>query len=172
MDNILQVNHVTIRFGGLTAVNDVSLIHNGQDILSLIGPNGAGKTTLFNLLTGIYLPDEGEILFDGKDITGLKPYERVSAGIARTFQNIRLFKNMTVLENLLIAHPMCNHEGLGSSILMGKGLRAKRRKVVEECEEILQSVGLLESEGLMATSLPYGKQRLLEIARALAESMC
>lgn len=168
MDNILQVNHVTIRFGGLTAVNDVSLIHNGQDILSLIGPNGAGKTTLFNLLTGIYLPDEGEILFDGKDITGLKPYERVSAGIARTFQNIRLFKNMTVLENLLIAHPMCNHEGLGSSILMGKGLRAKRRKVVEECEEILQSVGLLESEGLMATSLPYGKQRLLEIARALA----
>lgn len=168
MNNILQANNVTIRFGGLTAVNDVSLVHNGQEILSLIGPNGAGKTTLFNLLTGIYLPDEGEIIFDGKDITGLRPYERVSAGIARTFQNIRLFKNMTVLENLLIAHPMCNRERLVPSIIMGRGLRTQRRRVVEECEEILRSVGLLEAERLMATSLPYGKQRLLEIARALA----
>lgn len=168
MSDILRVDHATIRFGGLTAVNDVSLVHNGREILSLIGPNGAGKTTLFNLLTGIYLPDEGSILFDGRDITRLKPYERVAAGIARTFQNIRLFQNMTVLENLLIAHPQCNREGICASILLPRGLRRRRAQVVDECERILASVGLKGAEDLMATSLPYGKQRLLEIARALA----
>ncbi len=169
-NTVLQIQNATIRFGGLTAVKDVSFSLYGGEILSLIGPNGAGKTTLFNLLTGIYFPDEGEILFEGRPITHMKSYERVGAGISRTFQNIRLFKNMTVLENLLIAHPVCNREKILPSILLGKTLKAKRAAAVEECEHILESVGLLADENSMATSLPYGKQRLVEIARALASN--
>lgn len=168
MESILQVKNTTIRFGGLTAVNNVTFEHKGGEILSLIGPNGAGKTTLFNLLTGIYFPDAGNIIFDGKDITQMKSYDRVKVGISRTFQNIRLFSNMTVLENLLIANPLCNNEKLGNSIIMGSVLRQNRRRVVDECEKILAAIGLLDIEDAMATSLPYGKQRLVEIARALA----
>lgn len=169
-NTVLEIQNATIRFGGLTAVKDVSLSLYSGEILSLIGPNGAGKTTLFNLLTGIYFPDEGEILFEGRPITHMKSYERVGVGISRTFQNIRLFKNMTVLENLLIAHPACNREKILPSILMGKALKARRNATVEECEHILESVGLLADESSMATSLPYGKQRLVEIARALASN--
>ena len=112
MPNILEVKDATIRFGGLTAVDHVSLHHTGQEILSLIGPNGAGKTTFFNLLTGMYMLDEGSITFMGQDISKAKPHERVRAGIARTFQNIRLFSELTVLENLMLAHPACNQERL------------------------------------------------------------
>lgn len=166
--NILQIENITIRFGGLTAVNRVSLCHREGEILSIIGPNGAGKTTLFNLLTGIYQPDEGKILFCGKDITHSKPHERVRAGIARTFQNIRLFSDMTVLENLLAAHPDCQGESVWQSLVQTKSLRARRERAVRECEHILDEVGLIHWEDKLATSLPYGKQRLLEIARAMA----
>ncbi len=165
---VLQVNNVTIRFGGLTAVNSVSLAQQPGEILSLIGPNGAGKTTLFNLLTGVYTPSEGKIIFQGKDITRLKAFERSAAGISRTFQNIRLFKKMTVLENLLVAHPECNKEGIVSSVFLSKKQKEKRGKTINECIDILKIVGLENQIDDYAINLPYGKQRLLEIARALA----
>lgn len=168
MSNILEIKGLTIRFGGLTAVNDVTFSQKNGEILALIGPNGAGKTTLFNLLTGIYPASEGKIIFGEKDITNMKAYERGRLGIARTFQNIRLFKNMTVLENLLAAHKDCNAEGIKETLHLGKKWKKKRREIVEECEKILQIVGLEEKEEELAVNLPYGKQRLLEIARALA----
>ncbi len=168
MSNVLEVKGLTISFGGLTAVSEVTLQQKEGEILTLIGPNGAGKTTLFNLLTGVYQPSEGKIFFCGEDITDKKAYERGRLGIARTFQNIRLFKNMTVLENLLAANRECNTEGIRDAFLFGKGFRAKRRKIVEECEAVLDVVGLRDLEDDFSVNLPYGKQRLLEIARALA----
>lgn len=159
---------MTIRFGGLTAVDSVSLEQNKGEILSLIGPNGAGKTTFFNLLTGVYQPNEGSILFSGRNITKMKAYERTNFGIARTFQNIRLFKSMTVLENILVAHKDCNQEKLLSAVLFPGGIAKKRKKVIEDCLELLDIVGLADMKEELATSLPYGKQRLLEIARGLA----
>lgn len=168
MSNILEVNNLTVRFGGLTAVNEVTLNQEEGEILSLIGPNGAGKTTLFNLLTGVYQPTGGTIFFNGENITGKKAYERGRLGLARTFQNIRLFKNMTVLENVLAAHRDCNTEGVWDAFFMGKRLKEKRKRVVEECEEILGIVGLSDEEDTLSVNLPYGKQRILEIARTLA----
>lgn len=168
MKNILQLDNVTIRFGGLIAVNDVSLKHAGREIVSIIGPNGAGKTTLFNLLTGTYCPDKGKITFMGKDLTNMKSHKRVEAGIARTFQNIRLFPELTVLENVLVAHPGCRRENLLDALSIRKKSLLRRQCIVEECEEILNEVGLIEYDDVLATSLPYGKQRLLEIARAMS----
>lgn len=168
MNNILEVKGLTIRFGGLTAVSEVSLGQKEGEILALIGPNGAGKTTLFNLLTGVYQPTAGSIVFCGENITEKKAYERGRLGIARTFQNIRLFKNMTVLENLLAAHKECNTEGILDAFRFGKTFKAKRKRIVEECESVLEAVGLKDLEDDLAVNLPYGKQRLLEIARALA----
>ena len=155
-------------FGGLTAVDSVNLTMSDNEILSLIGPNGAGKTTFFNMLTGVYKPTTGNIIFYDEDITNLKAHERVAKGISRTFQNIRLFSEMTALENLLVAHPQCNQENIGRVLLGGKKLKKARQAIVEECEEILEVVGLKDKEGELATNLPYGKQRLLEIGRALA----
>lgn len=168
MSAILKVSNATMQFGGLVAVDDVSIVQREGEILSLIGPNGAGKTTFFNLLTGVYKPTKGQILFLDKDITNLKPYERVKKGISRTFQNIRLFSELTTLENLLVAHPDCNREGLIESIFGRSKLIAKRSRVVEDCENILEMIGLKDLELELATNLPYGKQRLLEIGRALA----
>ena len=168
MLEILNVKNATIRFGGLIAVNNVNLVQNAGDIISLIGPNGAGKTTFFNLLTGVYKPTAGEIIFCGDNITNLKPHQRVAKGISRTFQNIRLFNTMTTLENLLIAHKDCNREGVLEAVVGGKKLAGKRREVVDECEAILEIVGLKDKLDELATNLPYGKQRLLEIGRALA----
>jgi branched-chain amino acid transport system ATP-binding protein len=159
---------VTIRFGGLTAVDSVSLEQNRGEILSLIGPNGAGKTTFFNLLTGVYQPNEGSIVFSGRNITKMKAYERTNFGIARTFQNIRLFKSMTVLENILVAHKDCNQETLLSAVLFPGRIVKRRKAVIEKCLELLDVVGLADMKEELATSLPYGKQRLLEIARGLA----
>lgn len=168
MSEILRADKVSMIFGGLTAVDCVDFQMEDNEILSLIGPNGAGKTTFFNLLTGVYKPTVGTIRFMGENITNLKPHERVAKGIARTFQNIRLFSEMTALENLLVAHPGCNGERLGRIVLGGKRLKADRRIIVEECEEILEIVGLKDQSGELAANLPYGKQRLLEIGRALA----
>ncbi len=168
MEKVLQVSNVTIRFGGLTAVDSVSIEQKRGEILSLIGPNGAGKTTFFNLLTGVYQPNEGSIIFKDKNITGMKAYERTNFGIARTFQNIRLFKSMTVLENILIAHPNCNQEKLWKSVLFPGHMRKKRGEIIDQCNELLEMVGLLDMEKELAINLPYGKQRLLEIARGLA----
>lgn len=134
----------------------------------MIGPNGAGKTTFFNLLTGVYQPNEGGIIFKNKNITKMKAYERTNFGIARTFQNIRLFKSMTVLENILVAHPNCNGEKLLTATLFPWKLKKKRGEIIDKCEELLEIVGLQDMEDELAVNLPYGKQRLLEIARGLA----
>ncbi len=167
MEKVLKVSNVTIRFGGLTAVDCVSMEQEKGEILSLIGPNGAGKTTFFNLLTGVYQPDEGSITFKDRNIIKMKSYERTNFGIARTFQNIRLFKSMTVLENILIAHPDCNRENW-KSILFPGSMKKKRGEIIDKCTELLDLVGLADMEGELAINLPYGKQRLLEIARGLA----
>lgn len=168
MNEIIETKEATIKFGGLIAVDSVNLVQKKGEILSLIGPNGAGKTTLFNLLTGVYKCTSGTVFFDGKNITEMKAHERTKLGIARTFQNIRLMKSMTVLENVVIAHPGCNEEKFITALFaLGKANR-NRRKVIEECEELLKIVGLKDMVDEMAVNLPYGKQRLLEIARGLA----
>lgn len=165
---ILKATNATIRFGGLTAVDNVSLEQKDGEILSLIGPNGAGKTTFFNLLTGVYPPTEGEIEFYGESLVGLKPYDRTKKGLARTFQNIRLFNDMTVLENLLIANAECNGEKVLNAVFGLNKINHSRRRAVERCEHILESIGLVDKADELATNLPYGKQRMLEIGRAMA----
>lgn len=168
MEKVLELEKVSVRFGGLVALNNIDMTVSRGEILSIIGPNGAGKTTLFNLLTGIYQPTSGKIVYKNRVINKLKPFKRVSLGIARTFQNTRLLKNMTVLENVLVAHAECNGEGLLQSIF-ARGSTAKRRAaIVEECTQKLEVAGLAHKLDVLAGSLPYGEQRLLEIARALA----
>lgn len=168
MSNVLQIDNLTIKFGGLTAVDEVSFQQESGEILSLIGPNGAGKTTLFNLLTGVYSPTYGRIQFKGKNVTRLKAYQRAQFGMARTFQNIRLFSSMTVLENVLVACPEVNQEGILKSVFLRGRFNAERRRAVKHCEGLLDIIGLGSQIDTLATNLPYGKQRLLEIARALA----
>ena len=163
---LLEVRNIGISFGGLKAVNDFSLTIEKGQLYGLIGPNGAGKTTVFNLLTGVYKPDTGSIFLDGKNLTGKKTIEINQAGIARTFQNIRLFKSQTVFENILIAKHLRRTSNLFTATFHLNGKEeAKMRK---EAEELLRIVGLEDLRDEMATSLPYGKQRRLEIARALA----
>jgi branched-chain amino acid transport system ATP-binding protein len=168
---LLQAKNLTIQFGGLKAVSSVDLgIPKGM-IFGLIGPNGAGKTTLFNLLTAIYQPTSGEVLFKGESIVGLKPFEVTRKGIARTFQNIRLFKDLSVLENLLVAadqNPAFAHHNLFSHLLKRSGTQAAHAEKLKECRQILQILSLDDRENEMARNLPYGDQRRLEIARALA----
>jgi len=165
---MLEAREVTIRFGGLVAVNNVDLDLEQGEILAVIGPNGAGKTTLFNLLTGIYTPTSGTITFKGEVINNLKPHQRVSRGISRTFQNIRLFQGLTVLENVLVGQECWSKEGFFHGLLLGRRTRQERREAISKCLAILKFVGLEKKVGEFATSLPYGEQRLLEIARALA----
>ncbi|MEC0237825.1 ABC transporter ATP-binding protein [Paenibacillus kribbensis] len=167
MTTLLQLEKVTVKFGGLVALHEIDLTLNQGEVLALIGPNGAGKTTLFNLLTGIYRPTTGSIYYKGEVINKLQPFERVKKGIARTFQNTRLIQGMTVLENVLIAHRQCNTEGLLSSIFLTKKGRARREAATQECIDILALVGLEYKVDELAGGLPYGEQRLLEIARAL-----
>lgn len=168
MENILQIDNLTIKFGGLTAVDEVSFQQKRGEILSLIGPNGAGKTTLFNLLTGVYTPTYGRILFKDSNVSKMKAYERANFGMARTFQNIRLFTSMTVLENVLVACPQVNREGILKSVFLRSKFNVQRRESVQKCEALLKAIGLENELDTLATNLPYGKQRLLEIARALA----
>lgn len=165
---LLEVKNLGISFGGLRAVDEVNLkIEKGQ-LYGLIGPNGAGKTTIFNLLTGVYQPTDGTIVLDGLDITGKKISEINQAGIGRTFQNIRLFKNMTVLDNVKVA--LNNHEkySLFTGILRFPQYFKKERIMDETAREILRVFDLDKEEATLASNLPYGKQRKLEIARALA----
>lgn len=168
MEKVLELQKVSVKFGGLVALNGIDMEVRRGEILSVIGPNGAGKTTLFNLLTGVYAPTSGRITYKNRVINKLKPYRRVGMGIARTFQNTRLLKNMTVLENVLVAHEECNGEGVLRTVFSGGSLRRKREAVVRDCVEKLEVVGLSHKLDVLAGSLPYGEQRLLEIARALA----
>jgi branched-chain amino acid transport system ATP-binding protein len=165
---VLRVANVTKRFGGLTAVKSLAMDVAPGMLYGLIGPNGAGKTTIFNLLTGVYDPTEGEIHFDGKRIDGKKPYEITALGIARTFQNIRLFADMTVLENVMTAHHLRSRQVLADAVV-GTGRHHKEeRETRDRAMELLKIFKLDQVAGERSTSLPYGNQRRLEIARALA----
>ncbi len=165
---MLRTNSVSMRFGGLTAVADLNIQIEKNEIVGLIGPNGAGKTTAFNTITGVYKPTEGRIFFRGKDVTGAKPHHITELGIARTFQNIRLFKDMNVLENVLVATHLRMNVGVFSSTFHLPGYLRKERQAREFAMELLESVGLANQADESAISLPYGKQRRLEIVRALA----
>ncbi|MFE7814559.1 ABC transporter ATP-binding protein [Streptomyces sp. NPDC057433] len=166
-ETVLDARGVTMRFGGLTAVRDVDLTVNSGEIVGLIGPNGAGKTTFFNCLTGLYIPTEGEVRYKG-DILPPKPFKVTAAGIARTFQNIRLFSNMTVLENVLVGRHTRTKEGLWSALLRGPRFHKAEAKSRERAMELLDFVGLADKADHLSRNLPYGEQRKLEIARALA----
>ena len=167
---LLETRAVTLHFGGLTAVNLFDLQVIPKKITSLIGPNGAGKTTLFNIITGIYKPNQGQVFFQGNDITGLKPHQIVRQGIARTFQNIRLFPNMTCIENVM-SGPHCHaRTNYWSAILRTPSQAREEKEIVETAAYRLNQVGLWQYRNELAKNLPYGKQRSLEIARALATS--
>ncbi|MEU0598726.1 ABC transporter ATP-binding protein [Streptomyces sp. NPDC006393] len=164
---VLEARDVTMRFGGLTAVRSVDFTVNSGEIVGLIGPNGAGKTTFFNCLTGLYVPTEGTVAYQGK-VLPPKPHLVTQAGIARTFQNIRLFANMTVLENVLVGRHTRTKEGLWSALLRGPGFRKAEKASETKAMELLEFVGLAAKRDHLARNLPYGEQRKLEIARALA----
>ncbi|MEN6476229.1 MAG: ABC transporter ATP-binding protein [Syntrophaceae bacterium] len=165
---VLETRNLTKIFGGLVAVNDVDLTVYKGEILSLIGPNGAGKTTVFNMVTGIYHPEKGKVLFKGKDITGRKPHRIISYGIARTFQNIRLFPDMTCLENVMAGRHCRSSAGLLSSIFKTPRQRMEEKNIHETCEKRLAQVNLARLKHELAKNIAYGSQRMLEIARALA----
>ncbi len=165
--SVLETRHVTMRFGGLTAVDDLNIVIEEGEIVSLIGPNGAGKTTCFNVITGIYQPTEGEVFFYGQKINGRRPDQVASIGISRTFQNIRLFKTMTVLDNVMCATHFNRRSGLFSNILHLPNATREEGVNREKAMKILEEVGLAQYADWKATSLPYGLQRRLEIARAL-----
>lgn len=166
--NILEARNITKTFGGLVAVNDVTLTVEQGRIVSVIGPNGAGKTTFFNVLTGIYKPDRGTVIFDGHEITGRRPDIIAALGMRRTFQNIRLFDNMTVLENVLVGMHTHLHASFWQIILKSAGVRREEARARQKARELLAYVGLDDKRDELAKNLPYGDQRRLEIARALA----
>jgi branched-chain amino acid transport system ATP-binding protein len=166
--DLLVATDCTKRFGGLVAVSDVDFTIPRGGIVSLIGPNGAGKTTFFNMITGLYVPTEGRIVFDGQDITGSKPHEVVRVGIARTFQNIRLFGNMSAEANVLVGlHHRLKGRWIGA-ILRPPSIKREEEEAHARAMELLDLVGLKQRSQTLARNLPYGDQRRLEIARALA----
>jgi branched-chain amino acid transport system ATP-binding protein len=166
--SILRIVNVTKRFGGLTAVDDVSFDVKRGSIFALIGPNGAGKTTLFNSITGLFPPTEGSVLYDGDDVTGWKPHRVAKRGIARTFQNIRLFDYMTALDNVRLGQHCRMHAKLWDAVLKTPFERREEAQVRERARELLRFVGIERFTHSYARNLPYGQQRRLEIARALA----
>jgi branched-chain amino acid transport system ATP-binding protein len=168
MAELLKTNHVSKMFGGLKAVSDFDVYINQGELIGLIGPNGAGKTTAFNLLTGVYQPTSGTITFDGKSLLGMKPYQITQHGIARTFQNIRLFSELSVLDNVKIAYHSHVKYGLLEAVFrMGRYFQ-EEQEVTEKSLELLKIFKLADKAYETAKNLPYGAQRRLEIARALA----
>lgn len=165
---LLEMKNVTKRFGGIQALTDMSFSVEKGQIFGIIGPNGAGKTTIFNLITGVYQVTEGDILFNDKSIEGKKPYQIVQGGIARTFQNIRLFGGLSVLENIMVGQNDQLKSGLLTSILHTGSEKKEEKAARERAFELLKFVGLEQDADRLATELPYGKQRKLEIARAMA----
>jgi len=165
---VLETRDLTMRFGGLTAAHKFSIQIQEGRIVGLIGPNGAGKTTCFNMITGFYKPTEGSVLFNGQDITGWSPYKVCSAGIARTFQNIRLFRNETVLQNVMIGAHLRQKTTWWHALFSLPSFWKEEREVREKAMGLLEEVGLEKLACEKASSLPYGAQRRLEIARALA----
>lgn len=167
---LLAANQVTKVFGGLTAVNRVDLEIEKKTIASLIGPNGAGKTTFFNCLTGLYKPEGGELLFDGQPLIGRRSDQITALGIARTYQNIRLFGTMTALENVMVGQHVEMRSTTLGALLRTRATREEESRAVERAHELLEFVGLAGEEDSVARNLAYGDQRLLEIARALGSS--
>lgn len=165
---LLEMKDVVKQFGGLTAVSNMSFHVDEGEIYGVIGPNGAGKTTIFNLITGVYQVTEGDVIFNGQSIEGKKPYQIINLGIARTFQNIRLFTGMTVLENILVGVHDRMKSGLLASIIHTASQQKEEKEACEEAMKLLAFVGLDKDADRLATELPYGKQRKLEIARAMA----
>ncbi len=168
MSELVAAEGIGKRFGGLQALSDVSFTIRRGEIYGLIGPNGAGKTTLFNVLTGIYAPDAGRFTFDGAPLAGLKPHEVTARGIARTFQNIRLFANLSALENVMIGRHVRTRAGVLGAILRNRATREEEASIERRAAELLDYVGIARRANDQAGSLPYGDQRRLEIARALA----
>ena len=166
--SLLEATRITKSFGGVQALTDVSFSIGRGEIFGLIGPNGAGKTTLFNLLTGIYAADGGSFLFDGRELCGLAPHEVAVAGIARTFQNIRLFANLSALDNVMIGRHARTRAGVLGAILRNRKTLAEERDIEQRAAKLLDYVGIAARANDAAGSLPYGDQRRLEIARALA----
>jgi len=165
---ILEVDNVTLRFGGVVALNEVSFHINEGEILGLIGPNGAGKTTCFNVMTGVYQPTSGSVRFEGDALGRRKKFEITKLGIARTFQNIRLFANMTALENVMVGADARHRTGIGSAMFRLPRHRQEEAQGRERAQELLDFMGLGKKSDELARNLPYGDQRRLEIARALA----
>lgn len=165
---ILEAKNVTMAFGGLKAVDGLELHINQGELMGLIGPNGAGKTTVFNMLTGVYQPTSGEVFFGGKSLKGLKPYEISHLGVTRTFQNIRLFKELTVLQNVMIGGGQHIQYGLAASVLRTKQFLLEEESLRQKSLKLLQIFDLDKKADDEAGSLPYGQQRKLEIIRAMA----
>ncbi|MBU7317855.1 ABC transporter ATP-binding protein [Paenibacillus oleatilyticus] len=164
----MRISNLHLQFGGLTAVNNLSFDIPDNAVMSVIGPNGAGKTSLFNMITGFYRPTRGEILFDGVNIVGKKPSRITSMGMARTFQNLRVFPNLTVLENVMAGMHSRTKQGLLGALLRTPGHRKEEAWIRQVAEECIRFVGIEAYTDRLAKNLPYGAQRYLEIARALA----
>lgn len=165
---ILEVENCTIRFGGLTAVSELNISIGDNELMGMIGPNGAGKTTVFNIITGVYQPTEGEVKFEGNSIIGKPSFDIASLGIGRTFQNIRLFPQMTVFDNVRCAFNHRLKQNLLTSVFRTASYEKEEKEILEEVFELLKKFKLEKNWDSFATSLPYGEQRRLEIARALA----
>ncbi|MCI8513714.1 MAG: ABC transporter ATP-binding protein [Lachnospiraceae bacterium] len=168
MAPVLEMKNVEKHFGGVRAIDNFSVTLEQGKIHGLIGPNGAGKTTIFNNITGIYAPNSGQIIFDGKDITGSAPYKVAQLGIGRTFQNIRLFSNLSVMDNVIIASNLDATYNMADAFVKTRKYRAREKHLKEKALNLLEVVGLSDKAGERASSLPYGHQRKLEIARAMA----
>ena len=165
---VLEMKNVEKHFGGVRAIDDFSVTLEAGKIHGLIGPNGAGKTTIFNNITGIYAPNSGKIFFDGQDITGSAPYKVAQLGIGRTFQNIRLFSNLSVIDNVVIASNLDATYHMADAFFKTKRFKEREKHVYEKAMNLLDVVGLADKANEQASSLPYGHQRKLEIARAIA----
>lgn len=165
---LLNAKEINKSFGGLTAVNNIDFSLDEGQIASIIGPNGAGKTTFFNIISGYYNPDHGKIMFDGKDVTNFSPEKVAACGIARTFQNIRLFPDLMTVENVLVGMHLHLSSNLAQIVFNTRGVRAEEEKAYDKAYRLLQYAGLSGKETVLAKSLSYGDQRRLEVARALA----
>lgn len=165
---VLEINKITMRFGGIVALQEVSLTVDKGGVVAIIGPNGSGKTTLLNVITGVYVPEEGKILLNGNPIQSLSPEKVCKAGISRTFQNIRLFKKLTALENVMVGSHRLYKKGLIDIVLHTNGFKEEQEQNKKKAMELLEFVGLKGKEQMRPENLPYASQRLLEIARALA----
>lgn len=165
---VLEIKKISKNFGGIQALNDVSFSVKQGEVLGLIGPNGAGKTTMFNMITAMYPPSAGEIVFDGKPLKNMKPHEITELGICRTFQNIRLFSDLTVRENVMVGNHCRLSTNVFQSVFRTKFQKQEEKEVLTTSDEILEIVGLADDTHTVAKNLSYGQQRRLEIARALA----